>query len=185
MGKKNKGKWKDKKNKKKQRTEEGDSKHWRTLGIEERKNLKWEAYYKAQNIVPEDQWDAFEDAFKQPLPISFRLTTSAGAHHRIIQKFEDGEFGGPEKVYEADGRKFGPPTPIPWYPNKCGWTLDISKKDIRKVQELQDFRKFLMEVLHLVKCHFRIAFAGFHGLIILLDHCLLFSTCLPTTCTWG
>jgi hypothetical protein len=112
----------------------------------ERSNAKWEEYYKAQNIVPEEEWEAFKAAFLKDLPLSFRFTTINGTAQRLIQRFDDGEFGNDETVYDSEGYKFGRPTPIPWYPDKCGWTLDVSKKNLRKVEGLQKFRKFLIAV---------------------------------------
>ncbi len=61
MGKK-KGKEKWSRKNKKQRTED-TAPEWRSMRPDERFNPKWEAYYKAQNIVPEEEWKAFKDAF--------------------------------------------------------------------------------------------------------------------------
>ena len=38
-----------------------------------KENAKFEEYYKAQKIVPEDEWDAFMDSLRTPLPTSFRI----------------------------------------------------------------------------------------------------------------
>ena len=39
-------------------------------------NALFESYYKTQAIVPEDQWDAFLDALRDPLPTTFRVAGS-------------------------------------------------------------------------------------------------------------
>jgi hypothetical protein len=39
-------------------------------------NAKFEAYYRAQGIIPDDQWPAFLAALRKPLPSSFRVTGS-------------------------------------------------------------------------------------------------------------
>jgi multisite-specific tRNA:(cytosine-C5)-methyltransferase len=39
-------------------------------------NSLFESYYKTQAIVPEDQWDAFMDALREPLPTTFRVAGS-------------------------------------------------------------------------------------------------------------
>ena len=36
-------------------------------------NARLESYYKAQGIIPDDEWDAFMDTIKKPLPTTFRL----------------------------------------------------------------------------------------------------------------
>ena len=98
---------------KKQRTD--GPKEWRSLAPEERTNPKWEAYYRAQNIVDEEGLAAMKEAFLQELPIAFRLNTSTATHKRLIKLFQKGEFGTADTVYECEGRKFGPPSPLPWY----------------------------------------------------------------------
>ena len=39
-------------------------------------NASFELYYKTQAIVPEDQWDAFLDSLREPLPTTFRVAGS-------------------------------------------------------------------------------------------------------------
>lgn len=39
-------------------------------------NASFELYYKTQAIVPEDQWDTFLDALREPLPTTFRIAGS-------------------------------------------------------------------------------------------------------------
>ena len=39
-------------------------------------NELFSAYYKAQKIVGEDEWNIFLNALKQPLPTTFRLAGS-------------------------------------------------------------------------------------------------------------
>ena len=39
-------------------------------------NARFEAYYKTQGIVPEDQWDAFMESLREPLPTTFRVAGS-------------------------------------------------------------------------------------------------------------
>jgi multisite-specific tRNA:(cytosine-C5)-methyltransferase len=39
-------------------------------------NARFEAYYKAQNIIPEDEWDAWMNALREPLPTTFRVAGS-------------------------------------------------------------------------------------------------------------
>ena len=39
-------------------------------------NARFELYYKSQEIVPDDEWDAFLDALREPLPTTFRVAGS-------------------------------------------------------------------------------------------------------------
>lgn len=40
------------------------------------RNERFEAYYKAQNILPDDEWVEFMDKLKAPLPTTFRVAGS-------------------------------------------------------------------------------------------------------------
>ena len=40
------------------------------------KNTRFELYYKSQVIVPENEWDTFLDALREPLPTTFRVAGS-------------------------------------------------------------------------------------------------------------
>lgn len=39
-------------------------------------NERFKAYYQAQNLVPEEEWQPFYDALKQHLPTTFRVAGS-------------------------------------------------------------------------------------------------------------
>jgi hypothetical protein len=48
------------------------------------KNDRFDAYYKAQKIVPDDEWDKFMDTLREPLPTTFRV---AGSRQLRSQSF--------------------------------------------------------------------------------------------------
>ena len=47
-------------------------------------NDRFSAYYKAQKIVPEEEWDTFIDAMRQHLPTTFRVAGSRQYVSHII-----------------------------------------------------------------------------------------------------
>ena len=47
-------------------------------------NDRFSAYYKAQKIVPEEEWDTFIDALRQHLPTTFRVAGSRQYVSHII-----------------------------------------------------------------------------------------------------
>jgi multisite-specific tRNA:(cytosine-C5)-methyltransferase len=50
-------------------------------------NERFHAYYKAQNIVPEDEWESFMNALRQHLPTTFRV---AGSRQYVLSRlFKD------------------------------------------------------------------------------------------------
>lgn len=44
-------------------------------------NERFTTYYQAQKIIPEDEWDAFMDSLRQPLPTTFRI---AGSRQYVV-----------------------------------------------------------------------------------------------------
>ena len=95
------------------------------------KNERFTSYYKAQRIIPEEEWDEFMEALKRPLPTTFRiagsrecvliffLTVSADGSVRIAHVLNDAI----EKTYVPmlsdvvfEGDPVPPPSHIPW----CG-----------------------------------------------------------------
>lgn len=43
---------------------------------EDMHNERFEKYYKAQGILPPEEWEPFMDAMRAPLPTTFRVTGS-------------------------------------------------------------------------------------------------------------
>ena len=41
--------------------------------LEERRNARFDAYYRAQRIVPEEDWDTFIACMRSPLPVVIRV----------------------------------------------------------------------------------------------------------------
>lgn len=91
------------------------------------------AYYKAQKIVPEDEWEAFMASLQQHLPTTFRVAgsrqcvwistqerTQTDGGFRIAQSLnttieEIHVPGLTDIVFE--GQSIPPPVQIPWYAN--------------------------------------------------------------------
>lgn len=47
-------------------------------------NERFSSYYKAQKIVPEDEWELLLNSLRQPLPTTFRVS---GSRQYLISKF--------------------------------------------------------------------------------------------------
>lgn len=45
-------------------------------------NERFEKYYRAQNILPEDEWEAFMETMRNPLPTTFRV---AGSRQYVLR----------------------------------------------------------------------------------------------------
>ena len=87
-------------------------------------NPRLEAYYRG-HIVPDDQWDAFIDAMRRILPVSFRLSAINGLDEQLLERLKGDCFGLPREptVFHLPATDRDPafavtiqaPTPMPWY----------------------------------------------------------------------
>ena len=99
------------------------------------KNANFEAYYKAQNIVPESEWDAFMSALKDPLPSAFRVNGASIFAEKIKTELA-GKFRFDREVHVREGvSRDVSPQQLPWYPHGLGWKLGCSKNELRKVKD--------------------------------------------------
>lgn len=109
-----------------------------------RENASFETYYKAQKIVPEDQWDDFMGSLRAPLPAAFRITSHFGGQSKALRRIVDApEFKG---LASDGGEEASKPalTCIPWYPEKYGWQLSLSRVEIRKSESSLRLHNFLL-----------------------------------------
>ncbi|KAI0826143.1 cytosine-5--methyltransferase [Irpex lacteus] len=110
---------------------------------EDMRNEKFEKYYKAQNILPENEWEAFMQSMREPLPTTFRVTGSRQTAALLSSTIRDTHvphLGG--VVFE--GQPVAPPKQIPWYPDGLAWQLNVEKKVLRKSPEFKKFHNFLV-----------------------------------------
>ena len=47
-------------------------------------NERMEKYYKAQNILPDDEWEAFMNSMRELLPTTFRV---AGSRQSVVMLY--------------------------------------------------------------------------------------------------
>lgn len=106
-------------------------------------NARFESYYKTQKIVPEDQWDAFMDALRDPLPTTFRVAGSRQVARALNDVVRDTYIPSlTDLVFE--GEAIPPPRQIPWYPDGLAWQFNVPKKVLRKNPEFKKFHSFLV-----------------------------------------
>ncbi|KAG1859569.1 S-adenosyl-L-methionine-dependent methyltransferase [Suillus subalutaceus] len=101
------------------------------------------SYYKAQHIIPEEEWDQFMETLRRPLPTTFRIAGSREIAHALndaIKKTYVPLLS--DVVFEGD--VIPPPSRIPWYPEDLAWQFNVSKKVLRKQQAFKKFHSFLV-----------------------------------------
>ena len=87
-------------------------------------NERFEAYYAAQGVC-EDAGDfrAMMEAFRRPLPLTFRLNASTALVEAVRRKLEGDVL--PALKREASMK---PPKCVAWYPDRLSWQIDISQR---------------------------------------------------------
>ncbi|KAG5644352.1 hypothetical protein DXG03_008649 [Asterophora parasitica] len=106
-------------------------------------NERFKAYYRAQNLVSEEEWEVFYDALKQHLPTTFRVAGSRQVAHTLNQTIKDVHVPSLSDVVFED-QKIPPPVQIEWYPDGLAWHFNVPKKILRKSPEFKKFHSFLV-----------------------------------------
>ncbi|XP_046667880.1 tRNA (cytosine(34)-C(5))-methyltransferase [Homalodisca vitripennis] len=104
----------------------------------------FEKYYKAQNIIPESEWNSFLEALRRDLPTAFRISACNEKEAEILLDIVEGNFFkgliNPDDPEEQKKKPFC----LPWYPQRLGWQVPISRKDIRRSETYFRLHNFLM-----------------------------------------
>ncbi|KAG6876664.1 hypothetical protein C0993_001409 [Termitomyces sp. T159_Od127] len=106
-------------------------------------NERFRAYYQAQNLVPDEEWELFYDSLKQHLPTTFRVAGSRQVANTLNQTIKDLHVPALSDVTFEDQR-IPPPVQIPWYPDGLAWQFNVPKKVLRKSPEFKKFHSFLV-----------------------------------------
>lgn len=102
-----------------------------------------EGYYLDQNIVPPEEWKAFLQAFRDPLPTTFRFTAGKATTRQLINQMHS-KFVPELSDVEFEGQPVPPPKQLEWYPDGLAWQIDVMKNVLRKQPAFQNFQKFLV-----------------------------------------
>ncbi|KAG1701200.1 tRNA (cytosine(34)-C(5))-methyltransferase [Nymphon striatum] len=105
-------------------------------------NPRFETFYRAQNIVPEDEWDEFMETLKQSLPATFRITGYKSHASALLGIIKSQYFSDLINSYENEAQC--KPRCLSWYPNNLGWQLNLSRIIIRKSESLAKLHTFLV-----------------------------------------
>ncbi|VDP08866.1 unnamed protein product [Soboliphyme baturini] len=114
-----------------------------------KKNELFEKFYRAQNIVPDNQWEDFLSALRRDLPHTFRLVGCKRTAAELLHILKKDYFPSLQDVY-VDEENVQPPSEISWYPNGFGLKMKLSRQVIRKHEGLKRLHQFLVSETELV-----------------------------------
>lgn len=110
-----------------------------------RTNAAFEAYYKAQKIVPEGEWDAFLESLRTPLPMTFRINGSGKFATDLRDNLEGTLFAEllATDLRDEEDHEIPPPKPLAWYPERLAWQCSYTRAQLRSKPILQGVFDFI------------------------------------------
>ena len=109
-------------------------------------NAAFEAYYKAQKIVPEGEWEEFMTSLRTALPLTFRINGSGKFATDMRDQLEGTLFA---ELLEQSLRdeetqaEIPPPKPLAWYPERLPWQCSYTRSQLRRMPVLQGIFDFI------------------------------------------
>ena len=104
-------------------------------------NENFDAYYRAQCIVPDEDFPQFIAKLLEPLPTTFRVNQMMPSAPAIAAKL-DAMAGTPFVL--TDGATIDPPRRLPWYPGGSAWHVSSAKSEFRKHAAFKAFNQWLI-----------------------------------------
>jgi 16S rRNA C967 or C1407 C5-methylase (RsmB/RsmF family) len=127
---------------------EGERGGYKAMVESDKHNPVFEAYYKAQNIMEESEFDDFLTACKKSLPTTFRITGHGSKVALIKEQLMTEHIPNLEKLVasgEHEGSGISVPKVISWYPKELAYQLETDRAMIRKQPILAAFHRWLVE----------------------------------------
>lgn len=103
-----------------------------------KENEKFIRFYKHAKICVENEWENFVEAMRKDLPTTFRISGCRNTAKKLLNVIRDEFF----EKYIADQET--KPKPLPWYPNEFAWQLELTRKDIRRLESCYKLHNFLI-----------------------------------------
>lgn len=116
--------------------------------------------------MEESEWEPFYEALRTELPVTFRVTGSRawvsrprwvthgadrGRHADIINETIKSKYLPSMQSITWEGKTYGPPEQIEWYPEGLGWKVTAPKKVVRKSEPFRLFQRFLVGETEVVR----------------------------------
>ncbi|KAG0307494.1 hypothetical protein BGZ98_000147 [Dissophora globulifera] len=110
-----------------------------------RENAQMEEFYRAQNIISDEEWPTFWGHLQLGLPTSFRITgTRRQENFFVLAGLESNAFVPLLSSVSDEGVVANPLRPLAWYPDELGWHFDVPRGMLKKSPEYAKFHQFLV-----------------------------------------
>ncbi|GAB6033340.1 hypothetical protein CHUAL_013107 [Chamberlinius hualienensis] len=110
-----------------------------------KENKNFDAFYQTQGIVPPEEWSKFSEILRQSLPSTFRITQYRNDAKMLLKVIESDYFAKLTSTDEEESNEESPKFfPLPWYPNKLAWQVNLSRQEIRRNEACQRLHNFLI-----------------------------------------
>lgn len=109
------------------------------IAWEYKENESFNTYYRAQKIVPEEEFATFVSKLIEPLPTTFRVNQMLPTAASAAQKLQS-----LAPFVLEDGTVIEPPRRLPWYPGGTAWHVSSPKSEFRKHAAFKAFHQWLV-----------------------------------------
>lgn len=108
-------------------------------------NAKWENYYLTQGLPTSDkaEFEKYKEVCRAELPVTFRITGSSKDVVAVREIMEERHIKNLSNQ-TWDDKPIEPPHPLPFYPNRLAWQVNVGKQIIRRNEKFSGFQRFLV-----------------------------------------
>lgn len=106
-----------------------------------KENETFNRYYKHVKICPENEWDDFIQTLQKDLPVTFRISAARDTAKKLLDLIENDFF---TKYISDSTQEQKSPICLEWYPGKMAYQLELSRKDIRRMESHYKLHNFLI-----------------------------------------
>lgn len=115
------------------------------MSEDDKNNAAFEAYYKAQNLMDESEFEEFLATCKKTLPSTFRITGHGSKVALIKEQLMTEHIPNLEKLAASGASEISVPKVISWYPRELAYQLETDRNMIRKTPALAALHRWLVD----------------------------------------
>ncbi|KAM7535843.1 hypothetical protein Aperf_G00000093543 [Anoplocephala perfoliata] len=107
-------------------------------------NPLFEAYYRNQLQLSEDEFGKFINVMKTTLPVTFRITGFREHNRCLLSLLQENYLNSLIEKPTSESGDAVSVVPLKWYPGQTAWQINSTRLAVRKTPELKELQKFLV-----------------------------------------